>query len=194
MISDICKQTRTFRRFDASFKVEDDVLQSLVNLGRLAGSARNVQPWQYILVNDQDNCNAVFPHLRWAGYLADWAGPEKGEEPTGYILCILNKNWWKGSMKEAWFDLGIASQNMLMGASELGFGGCRIASFTKELASLFPLEEYHSLELVIALGKPVEKVKMVDGLPAGNVKYWRDGDDVHHVPKRVLEDIVLSFR
>lgn len=192
MITKTIAETRTYRIFDEYHEISTDVLNSLIELARLAGSARNCQPWQYVLINTTTDCAKIFPHIRWAGYLIDWDGPVEGQRPTAYIICILNKNWLKGTEKEAQFDLGISSQNILLGATDLGLGGCRIGAFSKDLASLFPLEEKQSLELVIALGKPAEKVQ-VDAVDNGDIKYWRDESELHHVPKRSSEDVVLQI-
>lgn len=183
--------TRTYRKFDADHFIESQILTELIDLGRLAGSARNCQPWKYLPVNESDLCDQIFPHLGWAGYLSDWKGPEKSERPTGYILCFLKREWLKGSDKEAYFDLGISSQNILLGATERGLGGCRIASFSPKLSSLFTFTEKLELHLVIALGSPAEKV-VLEQCSGEDVAYWRDDKMVHHVPKRLLQDILLK--
>ena len=46
--------------------------------------------------------------------------------------------------------------------------------------------------LIVALGKPDEKVVITDVPKDGDIGYYRDEDDVHYVPKRRLEDIVLN--
>lgn len=192
MIKNIIKDTRTFRRFDADERIADKVLLDLVELARLGGSARNGQPWQYLIVNSEKLCSKIFPFLGWAGYLADWKGPIEKERPSAYILSFLNKDWLKGPTREAYFDLGIATQNILLGATERGYGGCRIGSFSPHLSEIFPLPENLELHLVTALGKPIESVNIVD-CEDGDIKYWRDRDEVHHVPKRELDDILLCF-
>ena len=85
-------------------------LYDLIDLARLGGSARNGQPWQYMIANSPVLCDKIFPYLGWAGYLTDWKGPIEGERPSAYILCLLNKNRLKGPESEAQFDLGIATQ------------------------------------------------------------------------------------
>ncbi len=185
-------ETRTYRRFQANERIDKKDLIDLIELARLGGSARNCQPWQYLLVNSEELCSKIYPFLGWAGYLADWKGPIAKEQPTAYILCILNKNWLIGPTREAYFDLGISTQNILLGATEKGYGGCRIASFSPKLASLFPLDEHLELNLVIALGKPAETIKIVDCIDE-DIKYWRDSKETHYVPKRALKDILLSF-
>ncbi|MBM9603191.1 nitroreductase family protein [Desulfopila inferna] len=191
MMKNIIEKTRTFRKFDATAVIDASTVEKLIELGRLGGSARNCQPWQYRIVTDAGECASVFPHLGWAGYLTDWKGPEERQRPTAYILCYLNREWLKGSLQEAHFDLGIASQNMLLGATEAGLGGCRILAFSKKLAAEFPQPEHLELQLVIALGVPAEKV-VIEECSDYNIKYWRDGNQTHHVPKRRLQDILLQ--
>ncbi|MEE4243534.1 MAG: nitroreductase family protein [Desulfopila sp.] len=188
---DIIKNTRTYRRFDARKPVEVSTLKDLINLGRLGGSARNCQPWQYLLITAPQQCASVFPYLGWAGYLSDWKGPVESERPTAYILCYLNKDRLTGSVQEAIFDLGIATQNILLGATAAGLGGCRIGAFSPKLADVFPQADHLELHHVIALGVPVEKV-IIEECADNNIKYWRDSEQVHHVPKRPLEDLLLA--
>jgi nitroreductase len=145
-----------------------------------------------MIVNDPDTCRKIFPNIGWAGYLADWKGPVAGERPTAYILCLLNHNWLKGSEKEAYFDLGIASQNILLGASAKKLGGCRIGSFSPKVTKIFAFPDHLSLELIIALGSPVEQVQIEDIDEKDDIKYWRDEHQLHHVPKRKLQDVLIQ--
>lgn len=189
---ELIKKTRTYRRFEQSRTIDPATLKDLVELARLGGSARNSQPWQYALVTDPGDCARVFPFLGWAGYLADWKGPVPGEQPAAYILCILNRNWLKGSDKEAQFDLGIATQNLLLGAMEQGIGGCRIGAFNPKLAGEFKLAPYQELSLVVALGYPAETVQLETGKDDQDIKYWRDANSIHHVPKRSLDEVLID--
>jgi hypothetical protein len=42
------------------------------------------------------------------------------------------------------------------------------------------------------VGKPKETVVIEDLAPGEATKYWRDDDQVHHVPKRTLEELIVS--
>ena len=188
MLKNLILQNRSYRRFDQSMPMPMELLREMVEAARLSGSARNLQPLRYMLFNDPADCARVFPTLAWAGYLKEWPGPEEGERPTAYILQLgdleLTDDWW--------CDDGIAAQSMLLTAVEQGFGGCIIGSVQREkLRTLLNIPERYKIIQVIALGKPAEKV-VIDEVSKGDIKYWRDERGVHHVPKRNIDDLILS--
>lgn len=189
----LISQTRSYRRFEESRPISLATLHHLVDLARLSGSARNCQPWQYMVVNEAELCEKIFPHLGWAGYLHDWQGPQPGERPAAYILCLLNQNRGNLPLKHAYFDLGIASQSMLVGAAALTIMGCRIGAISPRLPKLFIVPEHLSLELVIALGHPLEQVQLEEIRANDNVAYWRDEQQIHHVPKYALQDVLCHL-
>jgi len=188
MLYDLVRKTRSFRRFSENESVDMETLEYLVDLARLGGSARNVQPLKYVLVNAPAANARIFPHLGWAGYLKDWPGPGKGERPAAYIVCVLDTRL----SKDADCDLGIATQNILLGAAEKGLGGCRIASFAPLLHDVLGLADYLHILVVVALGRPVETVSLDEAGSEGDIRYWRDADSVHHVPKRSLQEIIAG--
>ncbi len=188
-LSDLIRQNRSFRRFDQSLKIEMDTLRSLVDLARCSGSAANLQPLKYILSVEPVINERIFSCLAWAAYLKDWNGPEDGEKPTAYIVIMGDKSITDNFR----CDHGIAAQSILLGAREIGLGGCMIASIhQRNIRSCLSIEPTHEVLLVIALGKPVEEV-VLEPVPAdGNIRYWRDSNGVHHVPKRSLDEIIVS--
>jgi nitroreductase len=192
-MQEIIAKTRTFRRFVEKERLSTAFLEELIDLARLGGSARNCQPWQYMVVNTPDMCEKIFPFLGWAGYLTDWKGPVPGERPSAYILCLLNSKWLNVPESLAQFDLGIATQNILLGAMEKRIGGCRIGAFSPKLAELFVIPEHLKISLVIALGKPRETVIIEDCSNDDDIRYWRDDNGVHHVPKRPLESCLIEL-
>ncbi len=189
MITDLIAKTRTCRRFDANKPISDELLTQLIDLARLGGSARNIQPWKYMFANTVKQCMAVFPYLGWAGYLPQWPGPTENERPTAYIFCLLDTNLADSGD----FDLGISSQNILLGAQEHGISGCRIASLSPALSDLLNLQDNLTLKLVIALGYPAEDVTIVPPGENGDIKYWHGEGKSHFVPKRSLQEVLLPL-
>ena len=189
MIKELVLKNRSYRRFDANVLVNTQTLYDLVELARICPSAANLQPIKYYLSNSADLNDIIFSTLAWAGYLKDWAGPQQDEQPSAYIIILGDK-----SIKADFgIDPGIVAQTMLLGAVEKGLGGCMIASVRRqELHQALNLPAELEIVLVIALGKPVETVVLED-LPAdGSIRYYRDDQAVHHVPKRSLQDLIVS--
>lgn len=189
MLKDLVLKNRSYRRFFEETHIEKETLTGLVDLARLTASSANLQPLKYILSNEPEKNTLIFDTLKWAGYLKDWPGPSEGERPSAYIIILGDT----GISKNFASDQGIAAQTILLGAVEKGLGGCIIASIDKlSLRSALKIPEQFELLLVIALGKPKETVVIEPVGPLGDIKYWRDGDETHHVPKRSLEDLILK--
>lgn len=189
MLIDLILKNRTYRRFDQSVVVPMILLRKMVEAARLSASARNAQPLRYMLFNDSSDCDRIFPTLAWAGYLKEWPGPQEGERPAAYIVQMvdldLTDDWW--------CDDGIAIQSMLLTAVEQGYGGCIIGSVQREkLKGMLHIPEHYKILQVLALGKPVEEV-VIEEMKAGDIKYWRDAKGVHHVPKRLLDELIINF-
>ena len=192
-LAELVARTRTVRRFKEEVPLDPAFLEQLVDLARLGGSARNAQALCYLPVNDPDLRAALFPLLAWAGYLPDWPGPAAGERPAAYIVCVLDCERQRGPETEAHFDLGISTQNLLLGAAERGVLGCRIGAFHGEkVCTLLQLDDRYQPLLVIALGEPAETVVVETVGTDGDIRYWHDAAGVHHVPKRQLADILLA--
>jgi nitroreductase len=188
MLIDLVLKNRSYRRFDCNAAISAPILFELIELARVSPSSRNQQALKFLPVNDPRFCELLFPCLAWAGYLKDWDGPVQEERPTGYIIISGDTNL--GTKFD--IDLGICAQTILLGANEKNFGGCMIASIRREeVRKLFGIPEHLEILLVIALGKPVERV-VIDPLEDGDIRYWRDAERTHHVPKRFLSDIILD--
>ena len=192
-LAELVARPRTVRRFREEAPLAPALLEQLVDLARLGGSARNAQALCYLPVIDPGLRAALFPLLAWAGYLPDWPGPAAGERPAAYIVCVLDCERQRGPETEAHFDLGISTQNLLLGAAERGVLGCRIGAFHGEkVCTLLQLDDRYQPLLVIALGEPAETVVVETVGTDGDIRYWHDADGVHHVPKRQLADILLA--
>ncbi len=187
MIRELILKNRSYRRFYENEKIDRNLLIELVDLARLSPSARNAQPLKYLLSCTPEMNQKIFPTLSWAGYLTNWNGPEEGERPSAYIV-VLNDT----AIAANYFcDDGIATQSILLGAAEKGFGGCIIGSVDRRNLQL-QLELPDDLHIihVIALGKPKETV-VIENMRNNDYKYWRERDQSHHVPKRSIDDIII---
>lgn len=188
MLYDLILKNRSYRRFYQNERPSTDFLTGLVDLARLSPSSRNQQALKFKILSAQVECDRLFPSLAWAGYLKDWDGPAEGERPAAYIIILGDTNL--GSSFST--DIGIAAQSILLGAVEKGLGGCIIASIKRDkVRQDFDIPEYFDILLVIALGKPAEKVT-VEEMKDGDIQYWRDSSGVHHVPKRGLNEIIVQ--
>jgi nitroreductase len=187
MLKNLILKNRSYRRFYQSEKINNSQLREWVDLARNSASARNAQSLKYILSTEEKLNAQIFDQLSWAGYLTTWDGPVEGERPSAYIV-ILNDTMISGNH---FCDEGIASQSILLGAVEAGFGGCMIHSVNrKKLQEILNLTDQFEILYVLALGKPNETV-LLEEMKDGNMKYWRDENQVHHVPKRSLEEIII---
>jgi nitroreductase len=189
MLKDLVTQTRSIRRFEESAPVARETLRELVDLARLSASGGNLQPLKFLLSADPERNARIFPHLSWAGYIADWAGPAEGERPAAYIV-ILGDTEIRATFG---CDHGIAAQSIVLGAREKGLGACMIGSIERDaLRAALAIPANCEILLVVALGRPAEHVVLQDAAPPRGIKYWRDAEGVHHVPKRSLNEIILD--
>jgi nitroreductase len=188
-LRELILKNRSYRRFYQDQRIDRETLRQLVDLARLSASGANKQPLKFILAHETKLNALIFPHLRWAGYLEDWPGPAEGERPSAYILILGDKR-----IRDTFgCDHGIAAQSILLGATERGLGGCIIGSVRRlKLGTILELPDYYHILLVIALGKPKERVLIEPLGPEGDIRYWRDEESVHHVPKRALDEIIIA--
>lgn len=188
-IKELVFKNRSVRRFYQEYKIDLETLAGLVELAQYSASGANKQPLKFYLSSDPKKNATIFPNLRWAGYLDDWSGPEEGERPSAYIVILGDKR-----ISDSFgSDHGIAAQSMLLGAVEQGLGGCMIGSVQRvKLHRELGLPDEFQVLLVLALGKPKETVVVKPVGPGGNIKYWRDDDGVHYVPKRSLDELIVK--
>lgn len=190
MISDLIRKNRSCRRFYQRHEVDEEILKGLVNLARLSASGANLQPLKYILSCKTASNAKIFSCLAWAGYLKDWSGPKAGERPSSYIIMHGDTE----ISKDFGYDPGIAGQSILLGARGKDLAGCMIGAINRDkLRDELNIPARYKILLVLAIGKPKETIKVEALGQDGSIRYWRDDDDVHHVPKRNLDDIIIEI-
>lgn len=185
---DIVLKNRSYRAFDERREVTRGELEYLVSLARITPSAVNRQPLKYFLSCDIETNARILPLTAWAGLLKDVKLPPEGGRPRAYVVICVDQRIAKNADK----DVGIAAQTMLLGAADMGLGGCMIGAFDPEkVRTALGLEEYLRPSLIIALGKPDERVEIVD-VHNGETAYYRDERGAHFVPKRTMDELIVN--
>lgn len=188
-IFELVTKNRSYRRFQQSEPISMQQLRNLVDLARLSPSAGNLQPLKFFLSNDPRRNEAIFSCLTWESYIKDSPGPNEGKRPAAYIVTLGDTS----ITKDFGCNHGIAAQSILLGATEMGFGGYMFAEIKHDqLRSLLKIPARYQILMVIALGVPRERVVITDA-KNGEIKYWRDINKVHYVPKRPLDEIILDL-
>jgi nitroreductase len=175
---------RSIRKFKQK-SISLELLKRFVNGARLAPSAANLQPLEFIIVNDKDICKKIFETLGWAAYIKPKWAPSEYERPVAYIIMLINDT----NNKYAIRDVSLASENIVLAAEEEGIGSCIMCSVNREkIRELFKISDKILIDSVIALGYKAEEPVAVDLIDS--VKYWRDENEVLHVPKRKFDDVI----
>lgn len=189
MLADLVRKNRSYRRFYEEKPVDESILREMVDLARLTPSGGNLQALKYMISTDAALNARIFPTLAWAGYLQEWPGPAAGERPGAYIVILGDTRLAKGTG----CDHGIAAQTIMLAAAERGLGGCMIGSIERDkLRAVLEIPEQYNILLVLALGYPKETVVLEEVGADGSIRYYRDAEDVHHVPKRPLAEVLLN--
>lgn len=176
---------RSIRQFKPN-PISRDILKKLINSARLAPSGANLQPLEFVAIDDEGLRNKLFTCLRWAAYIVPEGNPKAGCEPTAYVVILVNLDIRKSEYER---DVGAAVENMILTAWEKRIGSCWIANADRiRIQEMLKIPENYKVDSVLALGYPDEKPrteKMKD-----SVKYWKDSKGQLHVPKRRLDDVL----
>ena len=176
---------RSIRQFKPE-PVSRSILEKLINAARLAPSGANLQPLEFVVVDEEEVRKRLFPCLRWAAYIAPEGNPQPGHEPVAYVVVLVNLKLRKKGYER---DVGAAVENMILTAWEERVGSCWIANADIEkIKDMLNVPEDYKVDSVLALGYPAEE-PITEELKE-SVKYWKDSKGRLHVPKRRLDDIV----
>lgn len=191
MLKDLIIASRSYRRFDERVKITEEMLCDWVDCARLSPSSINLQMLKFRLVTKQNELDAMLANTRWAGKITDRKLPPEGHAPTAYVIICADTDVI-ATAEHFLKDVGICAQSIMLAATEAGFGGCMIGSFSpKTVTEVLALPENLIPRLVLALGKPDETVVLTNLPASGDTSYYRDGD-THVVPKRTLEELIVK--
>jgi len=176
---------RSIRRYKQK-PIPIEILKKLVNAARLAPSAANLQPFKYVVVYDKKLCNQIFKTIKWASYLKPSWSPREGERPTAYIVILNTQRDNPYYMR----DMGLAAENIILSAEEEGIGCCILYNIDRDaIRDILNIPVEYQIDSMVSLGYKGEEVILEE--ISEKVEYWRDENDILHVPKKPLEDILV---
>ena len=192
MLRNLVLKNRSYRGFDESVRISRETLEGFVDCARLCPSSVNKQPLKYFLAWEPEEVEKVQGLTKWARALPNMVLPHPGKRPTGFVVICQDKRIDE-NLNRYQKDVGIVAQTMLLAAVEQGLGGCMIGNYNADSVK----KELHLAEnlapvLIVAFGKPAEKIVIKEIEEGENIAYYRDENDVHYVPKRKLEDIIIK--
>lgn len=185
-VKEAIRTRRSIRKYRQE-PIDRKILKELIDGARLAPSAANRQPLEYIIVDDEKLLDEVFETLAWAGYIQPDGNPKEGERPMAYIVVLGNTEYGKGWNLR---DAGAAIMSIILEAQSYGIGSCWIGSIRREkLSEILNISGKYDIDSVIALGYPAEK-SVAEEMTTDSIKYYKDEDAILHVPKRSLDSIL----
>ena len=192
MLKDLVLQNRSYRSFDENYRFTQQELVDLVDYARFTASSINRQPLKYVLIWDRETVYQMLPYTFWAKALPNLKLPREGSRPTAFIV-ICHDLRISSSPHAFLRDIGIVAQTILLAATEKGLGGCMLGGFQEQkIAEFLKLPDYFKPVFVLALGKPSEQIILTEAEISGDTNYYRDLNDIHYVPKRPLDDLIIK--
>lgn len=164
-MENIIFKRRSIRRFENK-PVEPEKLDRILRAGMQAPSAHNLQPWEFLVLTEQDKRDAVSKMSPWAGMVA--------KAPVTIIVVGNQKN--PEMLKFLPQDLGACTQNILLQITEEGLGGCWMGFYPDE-ERVNSVREYFNIPQdripfsVIALGYSPDENHFVDRSDMSRVHY-----------------------
>ena len=189
-IMTILEGRRTYRRFDESRQIPDNVVADMKRAAQLASSAMNRQPLRYIYIRTPDIVNAVFDITSWGGALPNGAGrPKVGERPTLFVVILKDKAL---TTKFTMLDEGLAAGNLTLAAYAHGVGSCILGSVKADkLCEMLNIGDEYVVDNVIGFGYPIHKSRIAEISEGEETKYYLDENRDYVVPKRSIEDTTV---
>jgi nitroreductase len=162
-IMDVIKGRRSIRRFKRGEKVSEEDLKKILEAATYAPSAGNRQPWEFIIVENEDTKNK----LAEAAYNQTWIT----EAPIIIVVCAneersASRYGERGRTLYCIQDTAAAIQNMLLMAHSLGYGTCWVGAFNEnEVRRILNIPIGVRPVAIIPIGKPDEKPTMPPRIP-----------------------------
>ncbi len=180
-------KNRSVRGFSSDYLVHPLQLKSIVSVNTKIPSGMNQQALRFHLIAQGPEAEIVNRNIKLGAALPELNLPFPGTEPNAFIIVASEKE--ESPILD--IDLGISLQSMLLKATEMGLNGVIVRSFSpKKLAEELGMPERMKPLCVVAIGKSIEKIELVEVSEGDSLKYYREGG-VHHVPKIKADDLIF---
>jgi nitroreductase len=147
---DLVKARYSVRQFKDE-PIDREKLEMVLDAGRMAPSAVNIQPWHFIVVREKENLQAV-----WSCYSREWFK----SAPAVIVVCGDCSEGWRRSIdgkNHTDIDAAIAIDHMTLQAADLGLGTCWVCNFNPALLkNILQLPENVEPIAMLPIGVPVE--------------------------------------
>lgn len=160
---------RSIRKYKSD-QIPDELLEKILRAGMQAPSARNKQPWHFVVVRDREMLNKISDVHPYAYMLK--------EAPVGIVIC--GDSNIETTIDYIVQDCSAATQNMLLAAHDFGLGAVWLGIYPREqrvkaLRELLEIPENIIPISMIAVGYPDEKKSYEDRFKPERVHYekWR---------------------
>jgi len=162
----LLKGRRSIRRYRPD-PVPDDMIEQLLEAGRVAPSASNRQPWAFIVIRDGALIKQVAEYA--AFYFVRWAHVE--ESPLLIVLCGHRKNRvYRRFLHE---DIGLAGGQIMLQAKALGLGTCWIGGLNREaLADILKVPNEWEIVGLLTVGFPAEEPEPSPRKPLADIVHY----------------------
>jgi nitroreductase len=189
MLRELVDKNRSHREFKSGVEMTEEMICEWILNASHCPAAMNLQALKYKILTRPEEVAALLPLTRWAASLEKKLPPD-GHGPSAFIIMCHDTDI--APMKPIFMmDVGICAQTIMLSATEAGFGGCIIGSGASDkLSEALSLPNNLVPVLVLGLGIPEDEVVLTEASD-GNTKYYRDENNVHYVPKRSLDEIMI---
>ena len=188
-LKQLIDENRSHREFKAGEKIPYERLEAWILNASHCPAARNLQAIKYMIIDSDAGVTELLPLTFWAPSLGKKLPPD-GHGPSAFIVMCHDHTI--APLKSIYYmDIGICAQTIMLSAANEGFGGCMIGSASADaVKELLSLPENLEPALILGLGVPADKVVLTEA--TDGVKYHRDENNVHYVPKRTLDEIIIK--
>ena len=175
---DVMYSRRSIRCYQEDKQVEHDKIIMLLKAAMAAPSACNLQPWEFIIVNDKDGIKKLRECI-------DNDNGRYYNAPAAFIVCC-NTSYlpWEG---EGEMDCSAAIENILLAATVMELGSVWIGAFDdKSIRKNFDIPDYVAINGVVYFGYPDEE-KMPRTQYTEEAIYWQKYDVQREHPARSID-------